>query len=954
MRYRQHRGGAESNLTQAVEQSAETGGNADTAAVQSAEEDAADAEKVTEASSELQTEEEQQETSEEETTEEAAGEETEAADDVPEAEEAEDPVSESSAEQDENGDVSEEETEAGWITNEDGSYSYRDADGELLTDCVAEIDGKYYGFDHEGKMQVDTIVWAYSDEGELARYYAGQDGSLKTNSWVKYSGDWYYFGEDGAGYEGVHTIAGKMYYFNAGLMAAGKVVNDGETNYIAQDDGTLREMQNDTWVKANGKWFYQKDGTVLKECVEKIGNAYYGFDEYGQMYENKYFSLDEGFYDENGEWQRKEKRYLAKTGGALMVNSWKLDGEYWHYFGADAEMAEGIRTINGSRYYFVDGIMQTHGVVEEADTIYLVKSDGKLTVNKNGWLKQGESWYYAKDNSYYKNTVVLINGKSYGFDENGRMRQNEVAVYDGKNYIADANGYLREMKEGWSKVGQNWYYVRDGKLLTGTFATIGNDRYYFYDSGCMAPEGTELLLGYEGQYIVGKDGKIQKNKMQEAYKGIYYCNEDGKSVDGITEINGNKYWFNCGWMCTVGYTQIDGENYVIGADGKLVKLSYKGWNKVGENWYYVDENGEMVKDGAYKIGDKTYVFSKYGKMLTSKNGVQINDEILYHVYSGPAAAEDGTLLKNTWIKIKDYDALDDKTQYYWQYYDGNGKRVYGLITLGGKKYFIGDCLYTDTTYKSYIADSNGVLHEAKKDGWYKIGKYWYYRANGVFVTSAIRKIGNTYYAFDYDGHMYENQTFEEQDKYGRTVYYRASASGSLIRNTSWKDTNGDVYYYDADGIGYEGTRSINGVTCYFENGKLLRNAAVYDSYGTRYIIDSKGNMRKMANNQWSKVDGFWYYAQDGMILKNTTAKINGKYYGFDAQGRMYENTTFVLENFYLDKITYYASKDGVLLTDQQYKLGKDTYCFDAYGRGYEGRHWVNGKSCFFRNGKLIG
>ena len=198
MRFSDGLRGAESNLTQAVEQSAETGGNADTAAVQSAEEDAADAEKVTEASSELQTEEEQQETSEEETTEEAAGEETEAADDVPEAEEAEDPVSESSAEQDENGDVSEEaeengseesasqqETEAGWITNENGSYSYQDENGDLLTDCVAEIDGKYYGFDHEGKMQVDTIVWAYSDAGEFSRYYAGQDGSLKTNSWVK-------------------------------------------------------------------------------------------------------------------------------------------------------------------------------------------------------------------------------------------------------------------------------------------------------------------------------------------------------------------------------------------------------------------------------------------------------------------------------------------------------------------------------------------------------------------------------------------------------------------------------------------------------------------------------------------------------------------------------------------------------------------------------------------------
>lgn len=189
---------------------------------------------------------------------------------------------------------------------------------------------------------------------------------------------------------------------------------------------------------------------------------------------------------------------------------------------------------------------------------------------------------------------------------------------------------------------------------------------------------------------------------------------------------------------------------------------------------------------------------------------------------------------------------------------------------------------------------------------------------------------------------------------GTARYYRVSADGKLLRNTSWKDTNGDVYYYDADGIGYEGTHKINGVTCYFERGKLLKNATVYDSYGTRYIIDSKGNLKKMANNQWVEADGFWYYAQDGVILKNTVAKINGKYYGFDAQGRMYGNTTFEVKDFYGNLITYHASKGGALLTSQKYESGNDIYYFDVCGRGYEGRHYVDGKSCYFEKGKIVG
>ena len=308
------------------------------------------------------------------------------------------------------------------------------------------------------------------------------------------------------------------------------------------------------------------------------------------------------------------------------------------------------------------------------------------------------------------------------------------------------------------------------------------------------------------------------------------------------------------------------------------------------------------------------------------------------------------------MKIKDYGFDESwKYKYYWQYYDENGEAIHGIITLKGKKYFISDVLVVDEVidspeYGIYIADSNGVLQEANKNGWTKVGKYWYYRMNNTFAKNTIWKINNSYYAFDQYGHMYANQAFERKDDDGKVIgYYRASANGSLLRNTSWKDTNGDVYYYDADGIGYEGTHKINGVTCYFEGGKLLKNAAVYDSYGMRYIIDSQGKLKEMASNQWIKVDGIWYYAQNGVILKNTVAKINGKYYGFDVQGRMYENTIFEVNS-----ITYQASKGGALLTNQKYESGNDVYYFDVCGRGYEGRHFVDGKSCYFEKGKIVG
>ena len=51
-----------------------------------------------------------------------------------------------------------------------------------------------------------------------------------------------------------------------------------------------------------------QNGTVLKDCVQKIDNAYYGFNGNGQMYENEFFSIyGEGYCDEDDELIREHQ-----------------------------------------------------------------------------------------------------------------------------------------------------------------------------------------------------------------------------------------------------------------------------------------------------------------------------------------------------------------------------------------------------------------------------------------------------------------------------------------------------------------------------------------------------------------------------------------------------------------------------------------------------------------------
>ena len=213
--------------------------------------------------------------------------------------------------------------------------------------------------------------------------------------------------------------------------------------------------------------------------------------------------------------------------------------------------------------------------------------------------------------------------------------------------------------------------------------------------------------------------------------------------------------------------------------------------------------------------------------------------------------------------------------------------------------------------------------------------------------------------------MYEDKMFdlmewiEEGEHRGEEIHhvYFAKADGTLL-TANWLKKAGEWYYFGENGEGFEGIQTVRGIKYYFEAAKMQTSGTV-KADGITYEICSDGTL-KIKETEVAQKDGWlqkgknWYYVKDHAFYTDTIEKINGKLYGFDADGRMYENVSFQCRNADGILDTYYADKSGALRISQKYQSGKDTYYFDEYGRGYEGAHMIDGKQYQFEGGKIVG
>ena len=571
----------------------------------------------------------------------------------------------------------------GWLQVGKTWYFFNEYDGRMFADGGYRTDGgtKLYFFKASGAWD-NTAGWKTDSDGD--KYYVGSSGQLLTG-WQTIGGKKYYFDTYyGYMYRGVHSIDGQEYFFNndgaLGTKGWNKVV------YSETWTDSVGNTHTETWTE----WYYlETDGGMPITGWKKISGKWYYFDPYynGRMVADRPYQVD-------------GTRYYFTASGALAGAGWQKRVDNGYYSDGTA--------YSDTYWYYTDAA----GIVQ------------------NGWKKIDGKWYYFSPEGgvMASGGRRLIDGKWYYFNASGAMQT---------GWIKDAGGYEDGgYKESWT----DWYYANGSGVLQTGWQTIGGKTYYFDLTGCyMYADGVYYASVSDGEYhdtapffftasgaLAGagwQSVKVTDNGVSRTF--WFYTNADGTPVTGWKKIGGTWYYFNT-VMYADGLFVVDGKSEYFQPSGAWAAagaasgwqrsgedMRYKengklvtGWKKIGGNWYYFDSSGNM-KTGWVSSGGKWYYMSTSGAMQT--------DAVVSDHGNSYLLDKDGVWVTKTgWVKksgsYKDSNYEESWTD--WYYVESGGVLARGLRTIGGKLYYFGPSMLTNTYQEvdgvKYYFDANGV------------------------------------------------------------------------------------------------------------------------------------------------------------------------------------------------------------------------------------------------------
>lgn len=225
-----------------------------------------------------------------------------------------------------------------------------------------------------------------------------------------------------------------------------------------------------------------------------------------------------------------------------------------------------------------------------------------------------------------------------------------------------------------------------------------------------------------------------------------------------------------------GLTEIDGELYYFNGKGEM----QFGWQSVPNGIYYFEQDGTAAT-GETIIQGTSYNFQDEGQLL---HGWDEEKEFYYD--------EKGYPVSDSWI--------DDGGFKY--YFDQDGNYVTGWKEINGSKYYFGEdgkMSTGETTLdgSTYYFQADG----AYVTGWKKVGEDMYYHdENGKTVVDSSKEIDGKTYFFDETGKM-----IKDTQKDGYTI-----ASDGTAQKTETSSSNTQVSDNTATAPSNENTNSSQG------------------------------------------------------------------------------------------------------------------------------------------------
>lgn len=185
-------------------------------------------------------------------------------------------------------------------------------------------------------------------------------------------------------------------------------------------------------------------------------------------------------------------------------------------------------------------------------------------------------------------------------------------------------------------------------------------------------------------------------------------------------------------------------------------------------------------------------------------------------------------------------------------------------------------------------------------GWIYLNSKWYYLDGenaGIMACNEMKKIGDSYYAFDGSGAMQTGWVLRPEG------WYYTDANGAQV--IGWRYIRGVWYYLDGADTEHPGlmadncTRNIGGSNFYFAAGGAMQTGWVLRPEGW-YYADGSGAQAI----GWRYVRGIWYYLDGdnteypGLMANDSLKEIAGNTYAFDDSGAMHIGWYYDGENWY--------------------------------------------------------
>ena len=793
-------------------------------------------------------------------------------------------------------------------------------------------------------------------------------------------GLWHYKDASGKDLTGPQTVDGVKVYFSLG----GVQVKGGfgwDDHYYDKDSGALVTNK---FVEEYGRTYYLDENGNKTIGSKEINGAWYYFDLDGEQVKGR-FAYDDRYYDENGKQvDFGTNRYF------------ELNGK-WYYAGNDGAILKGPQTIDGVKVYFHQNGIQAKGyfVKDEEDnkSRYYDKDTGALATNQyiiayNPYRHRNER-YYVNDQGIRLTGPQTIDGKQVYFDTYEGSQVFDNFADDGYFYDQDGNRVNLGINR-YVQVKGNWYYVgEDGKILRGEQTIDGAHVYFEY-------EGKQVKgdFDYNNQFHDKDSGNLVTNRFVTVNDKTYFIGGDSKAIKGATVIDNTEYFFDektgaqvkgdfasndkyydgiTGALVINSYVQVDKDWYYVGNDGKRLKGSqtinnvpvyfdpYDGKQAKGvfgnDGYFYDKDSGAKIDLGTNRyvfINENWYYLNEEGKILKGDqtiDGVQVHFDPYYgNQIKGEFTDSNGHAVKaNSYTSpVKFYDKDSGalvKNQYFnhngkWYYADAEGNILKGSQTIDGVHVYFdyNGVQAKDTVLDGYYYDKDtGARKELPRDQFIKIGDDLYYlSSNGR--TGEININGKDYYIARY-GRVLRGSF----NVYQEPPYYD-DETGEAVKKTGFVKSDGRWYYLEEDGKKAKGLKEIDGKLYFFSNNPMnkyetheqvrgqLARPYFYISFPNRaednptYYFEAETGAA--VTNQFVYADGHWYYfGKDGKALLFDQV-VNGQHLYFDYEGKQVKGD-FVTD---YKGTRYYDENSGELVTNQTRTINGVTYHFDENGR----------------------